>query len=116
MELLEDEAEPLVTHAGEIFVAIALDRLAVEGDLPTRGLVEEPHQVEQRALAATRGTHHRNEFPLVDRQVDVVESRRFDALRAIFLGYLLQMDHGAVLLSNRSSPVRGEGNLSCRKG
>jgi hypothetical protein len=106
MELLEDEADPLVAHARERAVAIAVDRLAVERHLPRARLVEQPHQVEQRALAAPRGAHHRDEFPLADLQIDVVERRGLDPLRAVQLADLLQMDHRNASVHFRSTLSR----------
>ena len=93
VELLEDEPDPLVAHARELAVAIAVDRLAVERDRARARLVEQPHQVEQRALAAARGAHDRDELALPDLQVDVVQRRRLDALGAVLLADLLQVDH-----------------------
>ena len=67
VEHLEDEADFLVAHRGQGAVRIAGDGRAVDLHGPPGRLVEQPHQVEQRALPAARRPHDRNEFTLMVR-------------------------------------------------
>src|SRR5882724_1603590 len=105
VELLENETHPFIADAGELPVAVpvaAADPLAVELDLALARLVEQTDQVEERALAASRGTHDRDQLAFFDHEVDVVERHGLDALRTVQLADLLQADHAASLYSYRN--------------
>ena len=69
--------------------------------VPAGRRVEQAHQVEERALAAPRGTHDRDEFALLDVDVDAVERRGLDAVGAVDLADLFQADHRNLLQRSR---------------
>src|SRR6185295_19087545 len=69
------------------------DRRAVDLHGPPRRHVEQPDDVEQRALAAPRRTHHRNELTLVDGEVHVGQRHGLDAIGAIRLLDVVQTNH-----------------------
>ena len=93
MKGLEDEAKLLVPHRGKRAVPIGGDWRSVDLDRALRRRVEQADQVEQRALAAARRPHDRDELPFADVDVHVGERDRLDAVGAIHLFYSLQSNH-----------------------
>ena len=85
VEGLEDEADLLVADRGERAIAIAGDRRPVDLHRAPGRRVEQPDQVEQRALAAAGRPHDRDELPFADVEVDVGERHRLDAIGAVDL-------------------------------
>ena len=75
VERLEDEPELTVADARERAIRRGRDRLAVELDPPSRRHVEQANQIQQRALAAARRPHDRDEFALTHLEVDVRRAR-----------------------------------------
>jgi hypothetical protein len=73
-----------------------ISRLRIDLHVPFGRDVEQSHQVEQRALAATRRSHHRHELAFRDLQVDVRERDRFDAVGAVDLFDVIEFDHGSL--------------------
>ena len=73
VERLEDEARPVATQSRGAVVGQAADDLALEHDVAGRRPVEAAEQLEQRALAAARRAHERDEFAGGDRQGDAAE-------------------------------------------
>ena len=49
------------------------DRMPVDGDTARRTVIEAGQQIDQRALAGTRGPHNSNRLPLVYRKVDMLQ-------------------------------------------
>ena len=68
VERLEDEPDLLVADRGQRAIAVAGDRRAVELHRALGRRVEQADQVEQRALAAARRPHDRDELPFADRR------------------------------------------------
>jgi hypothetical protein len=66
---------------------------AVDLDLALGRDVEQPHQVEQGALAAAGGPHDRDELALLDVDADVGEGDRLDAIGAIDLLDAVESNH-----------------------
>ena len=70
---LEDEAEGPPPATGEPVVVEGARVLAVEDDPAVGGLVEQSHEVQERALSRARGSHQRRELPAAQREVDPAE-------------------------------------------
>src|SRR5581483_7264505 len=68
--------------------------LAVGEDLPRVRLGETGHDVEQRRLAASAGSHQADEFSLADAQIDVIERMHGSAWRPEPLRYPLDNELG----------------------
>ena len=62
VEELEDDADVLPSHAGQLVLRLAGDLLVGEHDGALVGLVEARHQVEQGGLAAARRSHDGDEL------------------------------------------------------
>ena len=73
VEGLEDEADLLAAHAGELVVAELLDRLAVELVAARGRPVEAAEEVHERRLARTRRTHDRDVLAARDHEVEPAE-------------------------------------------
>ena len=82
---------------------VIVDRRAVDLHVAFRRHVEQAHQVEQRALAAARRPHDRDELAFAHVEVDVGQRDGFDPVRAIHLLDALQSDHDVVPRSSVSS-------------
>src|SRR5688572_3018906 len=93
MEALKDEAELLVPQLRQFAVAGAVDGASVERERAARRTVEQANEIQQRALSAARGPHHRNEFARCDVEIDVVQRQRLDALGLVHLVHLFETDH-----------------------
>jgi hypothetical protein len=94
--LLEEQARPAVDH-----------------DLATRRPVELGDQVEQRALAATRGTDKAQELAAARRQRDALERQDVIAARAVRLAHATDAEHRVPELHLSGRRVRGAGGHGC---
>ena len=78
VEALKYEADVPSSDLGALALVIVPDVLVAEQIAARVRLVDEPNDVHERGLPATGWTHDANEFTVVDREVDCVESRRFN--------------------------------------
>src|SRR5688572_29716975 len=65
VEVLEHEADQLVTHARELGAAQAGDLAALEHVAPRRRAIEAAEDVHQGGLSRSRGSHDRDDFTRV---------------------------------------------------
>src|SRR6185369_12409006 len=88
VELLEDDPDALAPEAHAFGVVLRRQVLAVHPQPPRGRTVERPEQIDERALAGTRRAHHRQPFPGLDVERDLVERLE----RVVVAGHGLQRD------------------------
>ena len=77
MIVLEDEAEGLAAELGPLPLGKVLDRPALDADLAGRGPVEEPQEMQQRALARAAAAENGDGLARADREVRVAQDVQF---------------------------------------
>ena len=85
VEVLEDETDLLVADTRQIGFAQLGNAHAIQEILAVGGLIKAAKNVHERTLAAATGTHDRDEFALVDQQVNTAQRVDFDIAHAIGL-------------------------------
>ena len=98
MEILKNEPQIAVAKAGQLLVPHARHVRAVNVQLPARGLVQQPDDVQAGALAAARRPHDGDKLPLVHRETDIVQRVRFHLFSPEHLTNLVQRYHILVLV------------------
>ena len=99
--LLEDEADHLPPHAGELVGGEGGHVHPVEDHPPGVGGVQQAQQVEQGGLARAGGPHDGEELTLVDVQAQVVDGPDLLAADAVYPGDALGLYHGPSVLLQR---------------
>jgi hypothetical protein len=74
MEGLKDKPDLLGTKLGSIVLAQGSEIRAVDDDPAHPGIVEPREKPKQRALAASRGSHNRDESPSLEFERDIVQN------------------------------------------
>jgi hypothetical protein len=100
VEALEHEAERAVAQLRHFLVAVRGDGRAADLHAALARPVEQADEIQQRALAAAAGAHHRDEFAAVDGEVDVLQCQRLDLVGAVGLAHFIQSDHGVPFVFN----------------
>ncbi len=72
---LEDEAEGAVAKLVALALRDVVDPASVEHDFATIGRVEQPQQMQERALARPARPHHGEHLVPLDVQIDAAEHR-----------------------------------------
>ena len=78
MELLKDKSEGPVAHVRQGIVVQLFNRHAVELVGAARGPVETTKDVHRRALAGAAGPHDSEVVPLLDGQIQLIQSFDFE--------------------------------------
>jgi hypothetical protein len=73
IERLKDQPDVAAAKSRELTIIHCLDRLAIDEDLAFVRLSQAGHQMQQRALAGTAGTHDRQKLAACDFQADAVQ-------------------------------------------
>src|SRR5258708_466740 len=73
IELLEDEADVLITPSRNLAVAHLAQVLSEHGNLSARGVIHGRDQMQQGRFSRARGTHQGDEFTLVNLEIDVLQ-------------------------------------------
>ena len=96
VKTLEDESQHPVAEFGHRAVIHLLGLLFGDNHFPFGRDIEQSHNVQHRAFAATRRAHHREEFSFVDIQVDPFQGDGLDLLGAVDFRNSLHTDqfHG----------------------
>ena len=110
MACLKDDVEAALLHGR------ARDVVAVPQNLAVRGVRDVEQDVEQRGLAASGRSQHRDDLSVLDGEVDVVQN----AVVRIRLADMLEFEHRAPLVnwpsSKRTPRVRAYTGAACMRG
>lgn len=110
MACLKDDVEAALLHGR------ARDVVAVPQNLAVRGVRDAEQDVEQRGLAASGWSQHRDDLSVLDGEVDVVQN----AVVRIRLADMLEFEYRAPLVnwpsSKRTPRVRAYTGAACMRG
>ena len=91
VEALEDKADVALAQLGSAALVVAGDFLALESVRASIGGIDQAQDVEKGRFATARGPHDRDEFPLTDFQVDLMQGGCFDQVRPVNPGKLVEV-------------------------
>ena len=101
IEVLEDEANLLITQHGPPVSRQLHDILPVKPVIPGSGMIETPQDIHERRLARSGGAHQSNEVSLSDVQRDALQHGDGDFAKLIGFINILQRNERHVMLSDR---------------
>src|SRR6185503_13649260 len=91
-ETLEDEPDLAVANTRALREIEVLGGLSIQQILSASGRVEQPNNREQRRLAATRGSRHRDILSFINGQVNARQRVRLNLVGVENLGEVFNLD------------------------